>query len=230
MPTVEQALTTYTRKYFPRLCAVLFLLSFIPLPEGLLSGNRGEPMLSLIPPIFLLISSGLVVMSYFLLSALIWPFRRRVGKSCRRVINVTFAKLIHNQELKSSGKEEPMVVRRSSLVSMIFIAALVSFFIPWQVAFIICYLLHFISCITDPKPFTPEQHDANNQKMHVLLMMSWCLPVVVPVLLVWVRTLATAGYTTPFDGDHFVGNVLGFMILTYVSTSTRRVLFARRPP
>lgn len=46
--------------------------------------------------------------------------------------------------------------------------------------------------------------------------MTWVLPLVIPVVLVWFRTLATAGMFTHFDGDHFVFNVLGYMVLTGV--------------
>ena len=37
---------------------------------------------------------------------------------------------------------------------------------------------------------------------YFLLLTTLLLPLSAPVLAVWVRTLLTAGYTTPFDGDH----------------------------
>ncbi|KAG8955175.1 GPI inositol deacylase [Tulasnella sp. 424] len=37
---------------------------------------------------------------------------------------------------------------------------------------------------------------------HVLLLQAFLLPTQAPVLAVWIRTLVTAGFTTPFDGDH----------------------------
>ena len=43
--------------------------------------------------------------------------------------------------------------------------------------------------------------------------MTWLLPLAAPVLVVWVRTLYTAGLTTPFDGDHNVLNVAPYLIL-----------------
>ena len=63
---------------------------------------------------------------------------------------------------------------------------------------------------------------------YLLLMMTWCLPIVAPALAVWVRTLVTAGMTTPFDGDHFVGNVLVFMVLVYSMSHSKGRLFDRR--
>lgn len=64
--------------------------------------------------------------------------------------------------------------------------------------------------------------------MLVLFMMTWCLPVVAPVLAVWVRTLLTAGLTTPFDGDHFLLNSLSFVMLTYVMVTHQGTVFSRR--
>ena len=43
--------------------------------------------------------------------------------------------------------------------------------------------------------------------------MTWLLPLVAPVLAVWVRTIQTAGYTTPFNGDHNVFKVLPVLVL-----------------
>ena len=54
---------------------------------------------------------------------------------------------------------------------------------------------------------------AYHYNMHILLLMTWLLPLAAPVLVVWVRTLLTAGLTTPFDGDHFVLNVAPFLVL-----------------
>lgn len=137
--------------------------------------------------------------------------------------------------------------QKRGLFSILLISALVFLFIPWQVAFMGTYLIHFLNCATDvtvessgggdissksysgspdsssspahPKGAREEsisaENDARNQKMHLLFMMTWCLPIVAPALAVWVRTLATAGITTPFDGDHFVGNVIVFMVLVY---------------
>lgn len=43
--------------------------------------------------------------------------------------------------------------------------------------------------------------------------MTWLLPLVAPILAVWVRTLATAGIVTPFDGDHNFLNAVPFVVL-----------------
>lgn len=74
------------------------------------------------------------------------------------------------------------------------------------------------SCGTYPLSPTPPPRSRSshagteshlNDKIHnhtlltyLLLLTTLLLPLSAPVLAVWVRTLSTAGYTTPFDGDH----------------------------
>jgi len=148
---------------------------------------------------------------------------------------------------------------------MIFISLLVMLFVPWQIAFIGCYLIHLYTCASSSnrKPYpgsvpslrgTPEslsllEHSgsgddiqetginevepsevpgvqdvrlvqdfavadqAHHENTHILLLMTWLLPLSMPVLAVWVRTLMTAGYTTPFNGDHNVFKVAPFLVL-----------------
>lgn len=62
-------------------------------------------------------------------------------------------------------------------------------------------------------PATTEDRSAQNEREHLLLLMTWLLPLAAPVLAVWVRTLFTAGLTTPFDGDHNVLYVAPFLVL-----------------
>lgn len=131
--------------------------------------------------------------------------------------------------------------------------------VPWQVAFLGCWLIHFYTCAaslaelalvqthspsgaeavplvrlpsesnpgTDsPSSERPEEEPSLqrspdrlyelqtvNAHLHLLLFMTWLLPLVAPVLAVWVRTLATAGLTTPFDGDHNFLYVAPFLVL-----------------
>ncbi|KAK0461784.1 PGAP1-like protein-domain-containing protein [Desarmillaria tabescens] len=66
-----------------------------------------------------------------------------------------------------------------------------------------------------------------NHNMHLLLLMTWLIPLAAPVLVVWIRTLATAGFTTPFDGDHFVLNVAPFLFLVDFASRTTGPLFEK---
>jgi ABC-type transport system involved in cytochrome c biogenesis permease component len=60
-----------------------------------------------------------------------------------------------------------------------------------------------------------------------LLLLFWLLPLVAPVLAVWVGTLATAGLTTPFDGDHDVFAVASFLLFVDFVSNFVTPLFDR---
>jgi glycosylphosphatidylinositol deacylase len=139
---------------------------------------------------------------------------------------------------------------------MCLIFAMIFLFIPWQVAFLGCWIIFLYSCANLPSRRSPidisatiplinldqsqvvaednsaiisvsdaESHPKSpwdNQvdrlghhhgNMHLLLLMTWLLPLTAPILVVWVRTLMTAGYTVPFSGDHNFLNVAPFLLL-----------------
>ncbi|KAG8884777.1 GPI inositol deacylase [Tulasnella sp. 331] len=68
--------------------------------------------------------------------------------------------------------------------------------------------------------------DTTNLAKHILLLQTLLVPLKAPILAVWIRTLASAGYTTPFDGDHNILMVLpwlGMMEVVTEGTPWRRV-------
>jgi GPI inositol-deacylase len=69
--------------------------------------------------------------------------------------------------------------------------------------------------------------DNHHHSMHFLLLMTWLLPLAAPVLAVWVRTLMTAGFTTPFSGGHFFLGVAPFLIFVDFASWTTGPLFAK---
>ena len=73
-----------------------------------------------------------------------------------------------------------------------------------------------------------EQKNMHHHKMLILLLMTWLLPLAAPALAVWVRTLATAGLTTPFDGDHNFLNAAPFLVMVDFASWTRGPLFQRQ--
>lgn len=150
-------------------------------------------------------------------------------------------------------------------MSAIFILIAVFLLIPWQVAFLGCWVVHLMTCATtrqhmgevsiqpsstsnaipllaledETRPSTQNATDGSSEisqqsfddyncNFHILLFMTWLLPLSAPVLVVWVRTLVTAGLTTPFDGDHFVLSVAPFLILVEFASRTNSVFLFRR--
>jgi hypothetical protein len=154
--------------------------------------------------------------------------------------------------------------------------------VPWQIAFMGCWLIHLHTCAssTHRKPYpgsvpslqsTPiesfplrerfdgrgdDSQDAGPQiepseepdvcrarglatiadalsatqvyheDTHLLLLMTWLLPLSMPVLAVWVRTLMTAGYTAPFSGDHNVFKVAPFLVLVKFTSRRKSALLS----
>ncbi|KAG8993305.1 GPI inositol deacylase [Tulasnella sp. JGI-2019a] len=64
-----------------------------------------------------------------------------------------------------------------------------------------------------PAPTRRTSDSALNLVKHILLLQTLLIPLEAPVLVVWVRTLASAGYTTPFDGDHNILMALPWLVL-----------------
>ncbi|KAJ7129279.1 PGAP1-like protein-domain-containing protein [Mycena epipterygia] len=243
VPTVQQSLAMFTGKPLRRLLLCSAVLSVVPLPEKFYLGNRGEPLFSAIAPLLLLISSGFVCVSWWVLQSLIWPLGKLGRGGFRR-------------------RREDTSVHRSTVISMCLIFLLIFLFVPWQVAFLGCWMIHLYNCalsqvhvsqiasIPDtvavpllrrrvegetvveeprrPAPAPPHIANNHNHNMHLLLLMTWLLPLAAPVLVVWARTLAVAGLTTPFDGDHFFLGVAPFLILVDFGSWTNGPIFERQ--
>lgn len=164
-----------------------------------------------------------------------------------------------------SRKPGDLGVRRSTVISMVLVLALIVLFVPWQVAFLGCWVTQLLNCNATSRPklypgsvptlaSTPTDHTpiceqdnrtsdendspadssgppssrslsipnhmlkptfayAHDQNTHILLLMTWLLPLVAPILATWVRTIQTAGYTVPFNGDHNVFKVAPVLAL-----------------
>jgi GPI inositol-deacylase len=140
---------------------------------------------------------------------------------------------------------------------MLFILLLIFLLVPWQVAFLGAWAILLYTCATSPrhagtasetslaassgidneprrgsdgnKSETLSVADQHDLDRHVLLLLTWLLPLVAPVLAVWVRTLFTAGWITPFDGDHNPLVVAPFLVLVDFASRTNGPLLPRQP-
>ena len=208
-------------------------MAILPLPTSAYLGLSGEPFLSFLAPILVLLSTGLVIITFWLLSLLTY-LAATVTSAVGRVVRG-----------KDGEREPPMRTRRlrTTIASISIVFLSVFFLIPWQVAFLGSYLIIFHTTVSSfrsppswkkiphkpkdsssraypPSPSSPplppsrsnshtrtERHLSNQIYNHtlltyLLLLTTLLLPLSAPVLAVWVRTLSTAGYTTPFEGDH----------------------------
>ncbi|KAH7918352.1 PGAP1-domain-containing protein [Leucogyrophana mollusca] len=245
IPSVQQSLSAFAVRTLPKLLPVSFMVALISFESDYYLGTEGEPAFAIITPLLLLGATGLVCVSWWLLAASLWLLSR-VGRI-----------------LFGSRRRQDAGYRRGTLVSMVLLLVLIFVLIPWQVAFLGCWIIQFQTCISDARTYfypgtTPTVSntpitsiplldrsarneeldedeggsvepqtlqsaeaitsrlvsvDAYNQNTHILLLMAWLLPFAAPVLLVWVRTLLTAGFTAPFNGDHNFLKVAPFLVL-----------------
>ncbi|KAI0787198.1 PGAP1-like protein-domain-containing protein [Irpex lacteus] len=213
VPTVIDTLSVFVRTKFVKLLGASFIVSLIPLPTHLWLGNGGEPLLAFLAPLMLVAAVGLVSVSWWLVTLLKFP-------------------LYYLSRLFPAAPERILSSRRNSaLASLGFICLLIFLLVPWQVGFLGCWIFHLYTCASfNPPQLEPQvpwpyrsskpsenraQHliNVHNEREHLLLLMTWLLPLAAPILAVWVRTLLTAGFTTPFDGDHNFMHVLPFLVL-----------------
>ncbi|CAL1700352.1 unnamed protein product [Somion occarium] len=244
IPSVEATLYRFVKKRLAWFIIAAILISLIPLPVGVWFGNAGEPMFVLIAPFLMAIVTGLVCVSWWILMISMWAWR-------------AFARILPFGRSSSRRLASTSGNRRNWIVSMAIVFLAIFLIVPWQVAFLGCWIFQFYTCITASKPAasspsspsaiplmpqpsdspstptppfyehrspiesTPHQNrthidlleQENQSNEYLLLLMTWLLPLAAPVLAVWVRTLATAGLTTPFDGDHNVLYVAPFILL-----------------
>lgn len=136
-------------------------------------------------------------------------------------------------------------VHRQAVFSMLLILVFIFLLVPWQVAFLGAWTIHLYTCATSPRPHGESPHspdspskneekppsalsDIHNINLHLLILLTLLLPLVAPVLAVWVRTLATAGFTMPFDGDHNPLYAAPFLVLVDFASWTRDRLLPRQ--
>ncbi|KAF7294377.1 GPI inositol-deacylase [Mycena chlorophos] len=226
-PTVDESISSFLGRPLRWLLLLSVVISLVPLPESYYLGDRGEPYFALIAPLLLLISMGFVCGTQYLLCALMWPLSKlsRAGRRRREDVSV------HRSTVISMA----LIL----LIIFLFVPWQVAFLGCWAIHLHNCassqaHIKHFAS-IPDtvaipllrqdgepthqrqssraPAPLPAYIVNNHNHSMHMLLLMTWLLPLAAPVLVVWVRTLAGAGLTTPFDGDHFVFSAAPFLVL-----------------
>ena len=130
---------------------------------------------------------------------------------------------------------------------MILILLLVAVILPWQVAFLGCWVIHLVTCATmystpavldeattPPRSLSPARNSSSSpprhEADHVLLLLTWLLPFAAPVLAVWVRTLATAGPIALDSigmGDHNFLSIAPYLILVEYASWTRDSVLPR---
>ncbi|KAH9988205.1 PGAP1-like protein-domain-containing protein [Russula vinacea] len=218
MPSVFETLSLFIWETLPRLLGVSVVL--------------GEVVFALLTPLILLLTTGLVVVSWWAISIIMFPIR---------ILGRNFAR---RKRKDCSG------IRKNTILSMLLILLLVAIILPWQVAFLGCWIIHLVTCATThitpaasgeattpPRSLSPARksstlpQESQHEADHVLLLLTWLLPLAAPVLAVWVRTLATAGpvaIDSIYTGDHNFLSIAPYLILVDFASWTRDSLLLPR--
>ena len=139
-------------------------------------------------PLMLVISTGLVTISCMALSIIIAALR-----------------VLSSLKLASKSKSSSAHGANSPHIgSLIFLILLVAFWIPSQLAFLICFVVQLVNCALARR--------GSNQQFMALLVMFWLLPLHAPILVVWSRHVYM-DWNTPFPSDHNPLLVAPFMLL-----------------
>ncbi|KAH7105481.1 PGAP1-domain-containing protein [Auriculariales sp. MPI-PUGE-AT-0066] len=217
VPDFLSSLERIAARYLPLVTVVLCALSLLPLPPQAILGFSGSIEAALFAPLVLLIAFTYVfIVASFTsgLTFLLGLFKRRSLKWCA------------GPESKASTdtRQAPPAVTLGRIASISVILLLVAFVVPYQVAYVVALVDFIWSCAQLPN--TPQR--ASVERQHVLVLLLVLLPLQAPVLPVWVRTLLTAGWTAPFDGDH---NILliapSLMLAGFAPSNPRAPLWTR---
>ncbi|KAG8760456.1 GPI inositol deacylase [Serendipita sp. 396] len=198
----------------------LVILSMFPTPKELFLGNSGNPLFAPLAFFMWLFACGLVISSIYILLIITYCFSA-----------------IQKKIARSSPSGEQRTSKRW-ILSIAIIVLLVAVVVPFQVAFMIVFMIQLSVCGTpgmslnttkldSPISSSPtpdglrKEHIKRTQNFHFLLLLTWLLPFAGPILVVWIRTLQTAGYTVPFDGDHNVIVILPWILLGEATASGR---------
>ncbi len=76
MPSVSESLSIFTRETLPRLLGATLVISLLPLSKDYVLGNGGEVVFAPLTPLVLLIATGLVTVSWWVLCAVMWPIHK----------------------------------------------------------------------------------------------------------------------------------------------------------
>ncbi len=190
--------------------------------NDLLLGSR-DPFFWFLVPLMSIISVGMcVVMNYMALiiiqicSALFALVRTKPA---------FLGKKGHKRRL-SAPAFCPSSTRRRLITTGVLLF-LVSTFIPYQFAYLVCVLVQIATC-TRAWRLATDIKSIHNQNFYnyvhsIFILMLWTIPAInLPILIVWVHNLAVQ-WLTPFSSHHNVIAVMPFILLVETLTSGKMV-------
>lgn len=115
---------------------------------------------------------------------------------------------------------------RRRMISTAVLLILVSTFIPYQFAYLVACLVQIFTAVRALRDgaFAASASSCNyyHYAHSILLLMTWVLPINLPILAVWVSNLAVH-WLTPFSSHHNVLSIMPFILLVENLTTGRMV-------
>ncbi|KAG9307753.1 hypothetical protein G9A89_023318 [Geosiphon pyriformis] len=185
-----------------------------------LLGNQ-DPFFWFLPPLFLLMSVGVIAFCWVLLSVVLRILAGLAYFVSRR--GPSLAKFI-------SRPQESKISRtwRRLITTMILIILVVSF-VPYQFAFVVAFLVHIVSCVRSlmdaqtmskqgKLPKIQKRWDHYHYLESILMLLFMLLPFNLPVLMVWIRNLSVHWFA-PFSSDHNIFAISPIIIYVEIITT-----------
>lgn len=72
IPSVDETISTFCGLPMVYMACASFVVALWPLPRWMYLGNQGEPLLAIVAPLMVFLCTGLVVVSWWILSSLVW--------------------------------------------------------------------------------------------------------------------------------------------------------------
>ncbi|KAG5929995.1 GPI inositol deacylase [Claviceps africana] len=184
--------------------------------------GTGNPSFCFLVLFIGIICIGVCAVLHYTLLALIWIF------------GVLYGWLSSSSILSDNGDRHEQTAPRAILhrtpkrrmVSTALLLFLVSTFIPYQFAYLVACLVQLFTAVRAFHIATPADSMSNLNYYHyvhsILLLMTWVLPINLPILAVWIRNLAVH-WLTPFSSHHNVLSIMPFILLVENLTTGRMV-------
>ncbi|KAF8325172.1 PGAP1-like protein-domain-containing protein [Cantharellus anzutake] len=248
-----EALEQFTVTVLLKIIPGLFLLSLLPLPSQFLLGNSGDPLFAFLAPAFIIVATGATWALFgtiYSIVRLLTAIRRRLGylgaqSTSRSTTLKVFAWLflfllakfvVPTQAIYFLAYARHMWrCSRPQVVRSSFTKLRIS---PPPSSDNILFIVECSSenhkrrdgLISDigisGRPTSPTLLQA--QQLHILVLFSALFPFVGTTIIVWVQTLATAGFFLPFRGDHDLWRVFAFICVA--ECSDEEIRKGKSPP
>lgn len=165
-----------------------------------------ESYLWFLGPLFLFVGIAIVLLTYLLLLSLGLSISKVAKKLKGKNKNDNIENTIHQPQNHGPYR----LVNNRTIIGGILTAA-ITFFIPYQLAYVVCCLIQVINCLKVLSKVKPDKNVFNYQ-LSVLILMLWILPISVPTIIVFVHNL-TVNWKTPFSSHHNFLSILPILLL-----------------